>query len=240
MVGNCLKIAVSIIWPIWTLNYNSIKLQCYSNTITWLPIIPKLLCPPLISSFATVINVVLISVHKHGFWFMKLIPNNSLTASVWQYNTFHSCCEHTIFKLHSKHNYFLISFVYWFDQIPFFLFTYSVKIKWGMYLRHVNAHSGTLWTAAGMQCFHSEICANEVSVIMPCPPRTLSEPLGFILLKASWKFMRTWRLILCTDEAKLKNNCITCHTAWYCDLPTATGMAKKELLKMPICAFANF
>jgi len=31
--------------------------------------------------------------------------------------------------------------------------------------------------------------------------------------------------------AKLKNSCITCHTSWYCDPPTATGMAEEELLK---------
>jgi hypothetical protein len=31
--------------------------------------------------------------------------------------------------------------------------------------------------------------------------------------------------------AKLKNNCITCHTSWYGD-PLTTGMAEKQLLKM--------
>lgn len=76
----------------------------------------------MISSFATVI-VVLISVHKHGFWFMKPIPNNLLAASVQEFNTFHSYCEYTIFKLQSKDHYFLISFIYmiWPNSLVFCL-----------------------------------------------------------------------------------------------------------------------
>lgn len=67
MAGNCSKIAVSIIRHIWILHNNSTKLQGYSDTITWLPFIPKFLYHSMVSSFANVINVVQISVQKYGF-----------------------------------------------------------------------------------------------------------------------------------------------------------------------------